>query len=427
MPKPLLTYDATNMLAEAVGVSGAATDELAALHSALTKAKNTVILQAKRGEQGWLDLPIDVSMVGGIEKLAIAKGKYKTCLVLGIGGSDLGTRALYKALKTENKGMSLAFAGANTDPDELHEVLKNVDLKRTLVNVVSKSGDTLETLAAFLIVREALKKVAGKEAAQQIVATTGDNGALRELAAKERFATLSVPANVGGRFSVLTTVGLFPLACAGIPIRDILKGAGQIREKFLNEAGVRDEIRLFAGLQFLAHTKRKQKIQVLMPYAEALREFAFWYRQLWAESLGKKGKGPTPVASLGATDQHSQIQLYHDGPNDKTVTFIAVERFKHTLRLPRLTEEPESLHHLSGLSLERIIKAEREGTATALREAWRPNGTIFIPEISPNTMGALVMFFEIAAAVSGFLYGVNPYDQPGVEAGKKLIYGTMNS
>ncbi|MBU2509172.1 MAG: glucose-6-phosphate isomerase [Patescibacteria group bacterium] len=396
------------------------TAELRALRSRLNDAKKKVLKMARKGEQGWLDLPDDKDMVERVYEIASEKKKFKNCLVIGIGGSDLGARALNKAVRTKN-GMKLFFAGGNTDPDELHATLSGLDLKKTLVNIISKSGNTIEPMAAFMIVREALKRKVGRKYGRNIVATTDiKGGSLRELAKKYCWATLPVPENVGGRFSVLSEVGLFPAACAGIDLDLLLRGAQKVRNAFVKELPLKNDACLFAALQYLSYKKHGKKMQVLMPYAEGLRDFGLWYRQLWAESLGKDGKGPTPIAAIGATDQHSQIQLYNDGPNDKTITFIEVKKFEHQTRVPSMANLPK-LGYAEGKTLEQIIHAERRGTARALTENSRSNGTLFISRLNEENMGALIMFFEIATAISGELYGINTYDQPGVEAGKIAI------
>lgn len=424
-----LTYDYRNMLRPAVGLHGADENFLSAHAKRLTEAKSQVLADWKTGRQGWLDCPDDKQLVERIQKLATKKANFDTCLVLGIGGSDLGARAAYQALKhTAKSGMRLAFAGGNTDPDELHEVLAGLDWEKTLINVISKSGDTIEPMSAFLIAREKLIKAVGeKKHAAHIVATTDkERGALRKLAKRFGYDTLPVPDNIGGRFSVLTAVGLFPLACAGIDIKAMLKGAGQTRSVFTKGKQASDEASIFALSQFLADTERRQNIHVLMPYSSRLREMGQWYRQIWAESLGKKTNlagdtvhaGPTPIAALGATDQHSQIQLYNAGPNNKTVTFLKIAKFDKALKVPESADLLPGLKYLSGTRLQKIIHAELAGTAESLRANKRPNGTLTVPETSAEAVGALFMFFEIATAMAGHLYGINPYDQPGVEEGK---------
>lgn len=430
----MLRYDYKNMLSSTVGLYGSTSQNLNKLRPRLSQAKQAVLELAKTNEQGWLKSPDDQVMLKRIQTMAREKKFVKNCLVIGIGGSDLATRALYQALGHANKGVKLYFAGSNTDPDELFAALKSLDLKHTLINIVSKSGNTVEPMLCFFTVLRALKKTVGKNYAQHIVATTdAKNGALRELAEKYRWSALPVPANVGGRFSALTDVSLFPLALARVDIGGLLHGAKNQRDEFVSQAVSHNAPALFAALQYLAYTVHSQKIQVLMPYAQRLHQFGFWYRQLWAESLGKRvGRnnrvvkiGPTPIAALGATDQHSQVQLYNEGPHDKTVTFIEVEKFEHDLEAaPELNEIP-GLAYLVGKKFSQIIQIERLATALALNQNNRPNGTIFLPQVNAEHMGGLIMFFELAAAISGELYDINAYDQPGVEAGKRAMHDLM--
>lgn len=418
------------MFQDAVGRYGSSPQEIASLSSRLTKGKRAILKSWKDGDQGWMGCPDQTDLVVRIERLVRAKKSCDTCLIIGIGGSDLGSRAAYHALGGR-KGMRLVFAGANTDPDELAGILSSLDLKKTLVNVISKSGDTVEPMATFLIVRDALIRAVGaKKAASHIVATTDESsGGLLELARAEGYDTLPVPQNIGGRFSVLTAVGLFPLACAGIDIRSMLKGAGRVRDAFAKEQPDRNAASVFAALHVMGDMKRGQDIHVLMPYAARLQEFGRWFRQLWAESLGKKYNrekdivynGPTPVAALGATDQHSQLQLYVEGPQDKIVTFIEVRSFGSGLRIPASAKALPGLAYLAGVPLAKIIHAERAASAEALRGVKRPNGTLMIPSVSPESIGALFQFFAIATAMAGELYDINAYDQPGVEAGKRAM------
>jgi glucose-6-phosphate isomerase len=410
----LLRYDATNMFRLPITVRD---------RQHLDDAKKAVIEAWKNGQQGWLGCPDDTACVNRIKKLVKEKSGFTTCLVLGIGGSDLGARAVWHAMKDEAKGMTLEFAGGNTDPDELASIVKRLNLKKTLINVISKSGNTVETMSAFLIVREALIAAVGEtKARQQIVATTDeDGGILHEISMKEGYARLPVPKNIGGRFSVLTDVGLFPIACAGINIAAMLRGAKDLRDEWLAESSTQNEAGRFAALHVYGDRALHMPIHVLMPYSERLRMFAFWYRQIWAESLGKDGHGPTPIAALGATDQHSQLQLYQEGPKDKIISFIEIEGFKAKLKVPNAAKKIPQLAYLAGLPLEKIIHAERDATAHALAHAGRVNGTLHISRVDETTLGALFMFYEIATAMAGQLYGVNAYDQPGVEASKTVM------
>ncbi len=401
----LLTLDAKHLAAPRV-------------EKKLAVAKQKLLDDWKSGRQGWLGSP---DTKHDFRRSTHDARRFSACLVIGIGGSDLGARAAWHALQDRasgvgrrESGMRLEFAGGNTDPDELAATLSRLDWKRTLVNVISKSGDTLEPMATFYVVRDILKKKIGKNFAEHIVATTDANGgALRALALREGYAILDVPENVGGRFSVLTNVGLFPMACAGFDVAAMLRGARAVRDDMTDAAR-------YASALVAHHRDHDRNIHVLMPYSERLRLFATWYRQIWAESLGKsKASGPTPVAALGATDQHSQMQLYMDGPDDKVITFIEVEKFDSRLNVPS--------SFIGGASFEKIIHAERAGTAAALASRTRPNATLTIPRVNEESLGALFMFFMIATGIAGELYGIDAYNQPGVEEGKKRMLSLLKT
>lgn len=387
------------------------------LSARLAQAKRALLEDWRCGRQAWLGSP---------ETCLYAPPplrRWKTCLVLGIGGSDLGARAAWHALQASSHGMRLEFLGGNADPDEIAWTLDRIDLKSTLINIISKSGDTIESMSTFFLVRERLIKAVGRRAhAAHIIATTDEHeGSLLAFAQREGYATLPIPQNIGGRFSVLTAVGLFPLVCAGIDTRAMCRGAARIRDAFVKESPQKNDAVRFAALHVHGDVARHQPIHVLMPYSERLRLFGTWYRQLWAESLGKEGRGPTPVAALGATDQHSQLQLYMDGPADKLITFIDVHAFHATVKVPWSARELKPLSYLAGASFGDILHAERAATAHALKKARKPNGTLYIPAVNAETLGSLFMFFQIATGIAGNLYGVNAYDQPGVEAGKRLM------
>jgi glucose-6-phosphate isomerase len=437
MPKKkLVDYDYSSMLGDRVGRGGKALDELPKLYRDLAKVQRTLRSQKDRHEVGFFSIPASHQELRPVVALSNELRKnYKTLVVIGIGGSDLGARAICKALSAKEKGMEVRFIGANTDPEEIAALLDAVDLKKTVLNVVSKSGDTIEPMSAFLVLRDRLiKRVGEKKHQQQVIATTdGKSGTLRAIADREGYATLPVPGKIGGRFSALTPVGLFPAACAGIPVRDLLAGAERMDDDFWGSA-VKDNGPLaFAGLHYDGYIRRHQHITVLMPYAEALREFGFWFRQLWAESLGKKHDragqpvhhGLTPVAALGATDQHSQLQLYNEGPADKILTFIETEGFRDDLTVPDPFPDIEGTSYMAGRCFSEIIHAERKATSMSLAANGRPNGTLFIPEISPRSLGALMYFFMLATAAMGELLDVDAYDQPGVEEGKKKMYALL--
>ena len=433
---PTIAYDHEYMLAGRVGRAGKSEDELPKLFRDLGKVRETLRKQKEDHEVGFFSIPDSHDDLRPVLALArdLAK-KQKTLVVIGIGGSDLGARAICKALAQPGKGMDVRFIGANTDPEEIAALLADVDLRNAVLNIVSKSGDTIEPMSTFLLLRDKLiARVGEKKHRGQVVATTDEKtGTLRQIADREGYRTLPVPGRIGGRFSALTPVGLFPAACAGIPVRDLVTGAKAVDDEFWNSAIKDNGPLIFAGLHYDAYVRRFQHISVLMPYAEALREFGFWFRQLWAESLGKKHDradrvvhhGLTPIAALGATDQHSQVQLYNEGPADKIVTFIEVAKFRGDFTLPNPYPDIEGTAYMAGHSFREIIHAERKATAMALASAGRPSGTITMPAVTPKTFGGLMYFFMLATAAAGELLDVNAYDQPGVEQGKRAMYALL--
>lgn len=410
-----LSYDDNHMLVSA--------KDRASVRRGLIAAHKRLEAVRIREEQGFFELPFDAAGVRAVEKLAKRlQEKFDRLIVVGIGGSDLGARTIWHALG--EKKMSLEFV-SNPDPETLYHVLAATDWSRTAINVISKSGTTLETMAIFMTLRDALIKAVGETAhAAHVVATTdpSDASTLYQIAKDEGYAILPHPLNVGGRFSVLSAVGLLPAAASGVNVRRLLAGAADVEAERRMHAEESVPARLAAN-QFLSMTKHGRDIHVLMPYADLLHEFGFWYRQLWAESLGKvrdgESVGPTPIAAFGAIDQHSQIQLYNEGPDNKTVTFIEVESFRRSLRVPKVWGDKQGIGYVGGLSFSDILHAERAGTEHALASNGRPSATISIPKISEESLGALFMLYETATAYMGELLGVNAFDQPGVEAGKK--------
>ena len=329
----------------------------------------------------------------------------------------------------------LYFAGANTDPRELADLLDILDLSKTAINVISKSGDTLETMATFVLLRDRLIEAVGEDAAKKhiIVSTDAKTGSLRAIVTREGYRSLVVPADVGGRFSVLSAVGLFPAAFVGIDVTALLAGAVSMDERLTATTGLDNPALVYAGLQYLANVTKGEHLSVLMPYAEGLRGVALWYRQLWAESLGKKLNiqreeiftGPTPIAAVGATDQHSQVQLYNEGPFDKVTTFIRVNEWSRSLVLPDDMKGLVELDYLRSIEFGELITSEAQATALALAQSGRPNGTLMMPQLNEESLGGLLYFFEVACAISGTLYGIDAFNQPGVEAGKKAINALM--
>jgi len=426
-----IQYDYSFMLSSTVGEFGTAQSDLNSILPTVLELRNNYFIQ-NPSPYGFMRLPYDSNSVTRVLDVANRiKERFQTLLVLGVGGSDLGARAVIDALPSS--GMKLVFLGANTDPVEIQNCLKDIDWEHTAINVISKSGDTIETMSTFLYVRDLLIAQMGVEKASgHIIATTDTKkGTLRAIAHKEGYEILPVPEDVGGRFSVLSPVGLFPMACAGIQIEDLLSGARDICEQLLHSPTTQwQSAELFAVLHFIGYTKHSQNVHVLIPYMAALRQTGFWFRQLWAESLGKKETvdglevytGPTPVAALGATDQHSQFQLYYYGPYDKIITFIDVEDYGSRLVVPHSFNDIEGVAYMGGLSFEKIVRTELQASALALAERKRPNGRIILPCNSAYYIGQLLQFLEISTVYMGHLLHINPFDQPGVELGKQNMY-----
>jgi glucose-6-phosphate isomerase len=264
-----------------------------------------------------------------------------------------------------------------------------------------------------------------------VFVTDPEKGALRAIARAEGVPAVDIPPNVGGRFSVLSPVGVLPAALVGMDTGQLLAGAGEMADRCSPESLAKNPAGLFATLQYLADTKLGRHVQVLMPYSDQLRDIADWFVQLWAESLGKhrapgdRGIGPTPLAALGATDQHSQVQLFMEGPPDKTVSFIAVAEASGDLAIPHLHTDVPELGYLGGHQLGELLAIEQRATAGALAKRGRLNLTIHVDRVDAWHMGALFMLLEIATIYAGELYGVNPLDQPGVELGKQFTYAMM--
>ena len=353
---------------------------------------------------------------------------------VGIGGSALGPMAIqkalndpyYNALPTEaRRGPRLHFA-ENTDPNTLAAILDFADATATWVNVVTKSGSTAETMANFLVIRGWLVEALGDFGYQgRTIATTDpEEGYLKEIADREDLKLLPIPKDVGGRFSVLTPVGLLPAAVTGLDVHALLAGAAQCVDE-VNEQGTQHPAVVGAAMHYLMDTTRGRNVRVMMPYADALERLAAWFVQLWAESLGKDGKGSTPHGAVGTTDQHSQIQLYMQGPQDKVVEIVEVENHPRDLEIPRAYEDLDGVAYLGGHTLAELLNVECDATRKALTEAGRPNSTIRLGTVSEENLGYLFQALEVQTAVAGSLYGVNAFDQPGVEAGKQITYKGM--
>jgi len=432
-------------MADFVEQHGLTWEELAALEPRMAQVRQRLEEGRAQGRLAFLDLPYDQTLVREIQ--AVAKPLLEFLwefVVLGIGGSALGARALHQALcHPQHNRLPLGrrqhkpslWVLDNIDPDWLYGILDGLDLRRTGINVISKSGSTAETLAQFLFIHRMLKNRVGEDKLRErlIITTDLEKGPLRRLALKGGFRSLPVPPQVGGRFSVLSAVGLLPAHMVGINIRELLAGARFMDQRLKERDFLKNPALLLAALAYLFASAKQRPMLVIMPYASSLAGLAEWFCQLWAESLGKKHDlagqvvetGSTPVRALGVTDQHSQLQLYMEGPHDKLICFLKVEKFQHDVPLPPLEMDLEELEYLEGRTLNELLAAEFEATAFNLMKAGRPSLTLTLPEINAFTIGQLIYLLEVATVAAGELFGVNPLDQPGVEGGKLTTFGLM--
>jgi len=392
------------------------------------------------GTVGFVDLPSDEALLDQVERFASgARGKHEDVVILGIGGSALGPIALRTALRPSGwnmldeksrSGYPRLHVLDNVDPETIDALLGNLRLERTLFIVTSKSGGTAETMAQFLIVHDRLTRASLDVTKQMVFITDPKQGALRPLAEGLSVPALDIPASVGGRFSVLTPVGTLPAALIGIDVRSLLSGAAAMAKRCESPELATNPAGVYAMLQWLADTSLAKKIVVFMPYSDPLRDFAAWFVQLWAESLGKQRPdgshvGSTPLAALGATDQHAQVQLFMEGPADKTVTFVAVDNRGTDVTIPNAFADVKELGYLGGHSLGELIDIEQRATAGALAKRGRPNMTIHLERVDASHVGQLMMMLEIATAYAGQLYGIDAFNQPGVELGKQFAYALL--
>ncbi|MFA5859943.1 MAG: glucose-6-phosphate isomerase [Elusimicrobiota bacterium] len=441
MKKTFVTLNYANCLSDYVGSQGLNIADLQSMTPVASTAWARVAEKKNAKKIGYHELPLQVKLADEIVKfMACYKNKFDNFAVAGIGGSALGNIALHQALRhpywnlltsKQRNGWLRLFVLDNVDPVFISGLLDAVDLKKTVVNVISKAGTTAECLSSYFYLKSKIvAKVGKKNYRKHIIVTTDANtGYLRELAKTEGLASFVIPSNVGGRFSGLTPVGLLSAAAAGIDIHALLRGAKDMETRCGTDDMFKNPALMYAATQYLFYQKGK-RINVMFPYSNQLYGIADWFRQLWAESLGKEkdnnGKivnvGPTPVKALGVTDQHSQVQLYIEGPYDKVITFLSVEDFGEKVVIPK-NVDPK--HYLSGYTFNELLKAEEDATRLALTKKQRANCTINLPKISPYHIGQVLLMLENATAYAGELFNINTFDQPGVVAGKEMTYALM--
>ena len=440
-----LKVDYTNMTDKYLGDKGISEKTLLA-HRKLARAAHAYVAENRGKDElfmGWTELPYNQTEI--VEDiLETAKGirkKFEYFVVLGIGGSALGPIMAFNALchlhyndlpKSKRRGPKF-YVEDNVDPVRMKELLDVIDVSKTCFNVISKSGATSETMAQYLIISDLLKK-AGVNIRDNVIFTTDASRGNLVKISKELGGVKSyvLGDGVGGRFSELSPVGLLPAAVLGIDIKSLLKGAAYMDKLCKSSDPLKNPALLCATLQYIAMQDGKN-IGVLMPYSDNLRYVSDWYAQLWAESLGKNVTldgtpchvGQTPVKALGVTDQHSQVQLYTEGPYDKVVTFLSVEKYREETPIPHGCENIPDVSFLGGHTMEELIQAENRATAYALTKAGRLNYTIILPEVNEFTLGQLLFLFELQTAYAGAMFHIDTFNQPGVEAGKKATFALL--
>ncbi|MGR3765534.1 glucose-6-phosphate isomerase [Rossellomorea sp. NS-SX7] len=414
--------------------------ELTYLSDAVKVAHHSLHEQTGAGSDflGWVDLPVDYDKeeFSRIQKSAEKiKNDSDILLVIGIGGSYLGARAaiemlnhsFYNALPKEKRTTpQVLFLGQNISSTYMKDLMDLLEGKDFSINVISKSGTTTEPAIAFRIFRKMLEEKYGvEEARKRIYATTDkEKGALKTLANDEGYETFVVPDDVGGRYSVLTAVGLLPIAVSGVEIEQMMKGAAEAREDFSKSELTENAAYQYAAVRNVLYNKGKT-IEMLINYEPGLQYFSEWWKQLFGESEGKDQKGIFPSSANFSTDLHSLGQYVQEGRRDLFETVIKVQEPRHELKIEKADSDLDGLNYLAGETVDFVNNKAFEGTLLAHTDGGVPNLIVEIPAMDAYTFGYLVYFFEKACAMSGYLLGVNPFDQPGVEAYKVNMFALL--
>ena len=439
MPKQEVKLHYKNVMADVIGDEhGITPEQLKDLAEKTTPLISKLNKERQGGETPYRDLPYNTQISQQVKELVKElKGRCENLVVFGIGGSALGSIALQTALNPYMHNLDdkqrtgpRFFVFDNIDPPQLVSFLKWLEesgsLSKTIFNVISKSGQAAETMSQFMIIHRLCSE-------KQIITTTDKNrGILRQITHSAGFKSLIVPKGVGGRFSVLSAVGLFSAAMCGIDIDSLLEGARDMDTRVKCEDFYKNPAAINAAINyhFYNHGKR---IAVMMPYSYHLKDLSDWYRQLWAESLGKAEDlagnevhiGPTPLKALGTTDQHSQVQLYREGPNDKLFTFLQVRNFDKDIKIGPAPDCASELGFLAGKDLSELLNNEKRATEYALLESERPCLTVIFDRVNAYTVGQFIYLYEVTTSLAGALFGINPYGQPAVELGKEATFALM--
>ncbi len=441
MKESCITLDFNNMLEKNIGAHGITMEEICEAKKLIGKVHQGVC--SKRPMNTWRDLPFNQEeIVQDIEKEAKRiRENFESFVVFGIGGSALGSKALFTALKhlkynelpAEKRGGPRFYVVDNVDPDGLNALFDVIDPKKTCFHVITKSGNTVETMTQFMTAMGKVEQELGSDFKKNFVFTTDkETGILKKIVDDQGWSSFVVPEGTGGRFSVLCPVGLLSAAVLGLDVRALLKGAGDMDTICSNENVEENPAYMYAMLYYIAMQKGVN-ISVMLPYSDGLATMAEWYAQLWAESLGKAvdfdgntvNVGQTPVRALGVTDQHSQIQLYTEGPFDKIIAFIEVENFNTSLTIPNTPINMYDAAYLSGQTFNKLIASERTATEYAITKAGKMNMKIKLHKLDEYTVGALFSVLEMATAAEGEFLRINAFDQPGVEEGKIATFALM--
>jgi len=427
--------DLNGLLASAVGADGLEAAALDALGPALLAVRDELRDRRGRGGLGFAELPYATDAVAKVAAVARETAQaFDTLVVLGIGGSSQGARVLVRALRADG-GMRVVVSDS-IDPAELHALLASLDLRRTGFNVVSKSGDTAETMARFLVVRDRLLRELGAVDYKRhlVVTTEAQRGSLRQIVNDEGFRALAVPPDVDARFCLLGAPGLFPAACAGVDVEELLAGAACADERMAEADGpLADPALALAGTLVTLAASRGKRILVAMPYADRLAALADWFCECWNESLAKavdrEGRpveiGQTAVRARGSADQHSHLQCYLEGPRDKVVLFLRVEDHGEALDIPAAYQDIEEVGCLGGNALGALLNGEQQATELALARRGRPSAAIVLPAVNAFTVGQLVYLLEWATAAGALLTRVEPFGQPAIDDVKQYTFGLL--
>ncbi len=411
--------------------------EIEAIKSQVLAAHKTVHEKSGLGADflGWLDLPVDYDKAEfAAIKAAAEKIKKNTdvFIVIGIGGSYLGARAaiefirspMYNQLKKDTP--DIYFVGNSISADYMNEILDICEGRDVSVNVISKSGTTTEPAVAFRIFKKLLEEKYGKEGAKERIFCTTDKakGTLKELADREGYETFVVPDDVGGRYSVLTAVGLLPMAVAGIDLDKVMKGAQDAREAFATEDFENNDCYRYAAMRNILYRKGKA-IEIMVSYEPRFTMMNEWYKQLYGESEGKDQKGIFPASVVFSTDLHSMGQFIQDGTRNLFETVVNIKKPNRDIVIEAEAENFDGLNFLAGKTMSEVNNKAFEGTILAHNEGGVPNLILEIPEASEYEFGYMVYFYEKACAISGYMLGINPFNQPGVEAYKKNMFALL--